>query len=142
MSKYSVQELAKLDKKKHTKSLTKEPGRKQPRFCNALAADNDPALRNNLAYALQMQAKHEEALVVLEPSLTNEVISPYARALTALILIDLNRKEEAGYYLREAIKQFDAGVRNPLAAGIEPEAWREYTVIIKRAAGGPSVSIV
>lgn len=102
-----------------------------------LAADNDPALRNNLAYALQMQAKHEEALVVLEPSLTNEVISPYARALTALILIDLNRKEEAGYYLREAIKQFDAGgVRNPLAAGIEPEAWREYTVIIKRAAGG------
>lgn len=135
MSKYSVQELMELDKEGH-KKLNEEAWEEAAEIFEALLeVDDNPPLRNNLAYALQMQGEHKKALLVLEPILTQEIISPYARALTALILTDLKREEEARYYLEEAIKQFDAGVRDPLALGIEPKAWREYTVIIKRAAG-------
>lgn len=132
---YNIEDLRKLDRQGREHIIKEKGVEAEEIYCKLLKIDENPSLRNNLATALQIQGKYEEALDELQPNLRDEVINPYSRSLATLLLIELDRKEEAEKQLNQAIKQFDQGVKNPSRYGITDGAWREYTVIIKRAAG-------
>ena len=104
-------------------------------FRKMLELDDHPVVRNNLATAFYNNGKPQEAWEFLEPELEKGVISPFAWALASMIAQDLGWGSKAQEYLQQAIYCFDSGVHNPRQLGFEPAAWREYTVIIKRAAG-------
>ena len=104
-------------------------------FRKLLELDDHPVVRNNLATAYYNSGKVDEAWEVLAPELAKDVISPFAWALASMIACDQGRGLEAREYLERSIFLFERGVRDPRELGFKPEAWREYTVIIKRAAG-------
>lgn len=104
-------------------------------FRRALQIGDEPAVRNNLAYALHQRGLLTEAIDVLRPVLDPGVVSPFGRALAAMICIELERKPDALAYLKQAIDQFEFFMRSPETVGFYPRAYWEYTVLIKRAAG-------
>jgi tetratricopeptide (TPR) repeat protein len=135
MPEYTAEELRRLDQEAHNQLKSEKWDEAVQTFTMLLEIDDNPALRNNLAYALSKQGRNDEALDVLGPTLASTELNPFSRALASLILQDMQRKGDSIEHVKEAIRHFDRGVKNPLAVGIDPRAWREYTVIIKRAAG-------
>lgn len=135
MDRFTVQTLAKLNELGNEQLRRGEWEGAAATFAKMLQLDDHPVLRNNLATAFYNGGKPAEAWRVLEPELNKGVLSPFAWALASMIARDLGRSSEARAYLRRAITMFETGAQNPRNLGFEPEAWREYTVIIKRAAG-------
>lgn len=93
------------------------------------------AAANNLALCLYEQGDAEGALAILEQVFQGDELSPYAHALASLAHSRLGDKGEARAHVQQGIAEFDTGLR-ALRNG-PPESlksWREYTVMIKRAA--------
>ncbi|MCR4403574.1 MAG: tetratricopeptide repeat protein [Firmicutes bacterium] len=105
-------------------------------FESLVKSDSDPSSRNNLATCRFKQGDLKGALGTLKPNLEAKVPNPFAHALAAQILAALGRREEAERHLARAISDFETGMKTVVPAGlVAEEPWREYTVIIKRAAG-------
>lgn len=99
-------------------------------------SDPDPSSRNNLAACRFKQGDLKGALGALEPNLEAELLNPFAHALAVQVFAALGRREEAERHLARAISDFETGMKTVVPAGLAAEEpWREYTVIIKRAAG-------
>ena len=125
MPEYSAEELRRLDQEAHNQLKEENWDEAVQTFGMLLEIDDNPALRNNLAYALSKQGRNDEALDVLAPTLASTEPNPFSRALASLILQDMQRKGDSIEHVKEAIRHFDQGVKNPLAVGIDPRAWRE-----------------
>ncbi len=105
-------------------------------FLQALAEEDDPSIRNNLALVRYMAGKPAEALEVLEAGINANTPNPYGRALAAHCLAALGRMREAKRMVAGAVKNFDTFLRIMKAEGrAVPESWLEYAVIIMRSAG-------
>lgn len=129
------QEIGVLFRKAYQELGREEWAQAVQSFQKLLAQEDDPVFRNNLGLALYMEGDLEKTWEILQPNLKNGVLNPFARALAGMVLVGLRRSQEAPSYVKEAVQQFEAWASNPKALGIEPSAWWEYTVIIKRAAG-------
>lgn len=93
------------------------------------------ATANNLALCRYEQGDAEGALAVLEQVFQGDELSPYAHALASLAHARLGNKEKARAHLQQAIAEFDTGLRVLRHGAPESLAsWREYTVMIERAA--------
>ena len=105
-------------------------------FKKLVKTDPSPASRNNLAMCRFRQGDPEGALKVLKPNLEADLPNPFAHALAAQALAALGRQEDAQEHLARAISDFETGMKTVVPAGlVDGQSWREYTVIIKRAAG-------
>lgn len=135
MDRQTVERLEQLDRQGKEQLSRGEWEEAAETFRTMLELDDHPVLRNNLATAYYSGGRPGQAWEVLAPELDRGVFSPFAWALASMIAHDQGRTDDAVEYLKRAISLFEHGVRNPLELGIEPAAWREYTVIIKRAAG-------
>ncbi|MGI9952908.1 tetratricopeptide repeat protein [Moorellaceae bacterium AZ2] len=108
-------------------------------FAAALKEDETVPIRNNLALSLFMAGKPEEALEILQPAFKaeedNRRANPFTYALASRICCSLGREEEARRWLNQAVQSFEAGLSElRRALGQVPQSFREYTVIIMRAA--------
>ena len=135
MDKPTLQTLAHLDELGKEQLNKGEWEQAAETFKQLLELDDHPVVRNNLATAYYNSGQVAEAWDVLAPELAKDVISPFAWALASMIAYDQGRERDAREYLERAIFLFERGARNPLELGFDHPAWREYTVIIKRAAG-------
>lgn len=135
MDKQTLQTLARLDEQGKEQLNRGEWAQAVETFNQMLQLDDHPVVRNNLATAYYNGGYPEQAWLVLEPEIKKGVVSPFAWALASMIAQDLELPQRAREYLKKAISLFEAGVRTPQEFGFEPAAWREYTVVIKRAAG-------
>ena len=105
-------------------------------FQKAYRLDDNPVLANNLATACFYGGEVERALETLAPNIRpGASFNPYAHGLAAQILASLGREAEARGELREAVRDFDDGLAALRREGTVPRAWREYTVMVLRAAG-------
>lgn len=105
-------------------------------FKKVVRINPTPSSLNNWAMCRFYRRDPEGALKILEPNLKAGDPNPFARALAAQALTALGRKEQAEAQLRRAIADFEAGMKTLVPTGVaDPKPWREYTVIIKRAAG-------
>lgn len=108
-------------------------------FARALAAEEHPAHRNNLAAALFYAGELERALAVLEPYLKDGdplKVNPYSYALASRIHSARGEKDKARARLDEAVQKYEelrAAARRRLPPH-EVRAFGEYTVIIMQAA--------
>lgn len=108
----------------------------EARFREAAALSPLPAARNNWALCRHEAGDPAGALTVLEPLLADPAPLPFSRGLASLALADLGRRTEARQVLDLAIRDFDRGLANPALRGqVSRDAWVEYTVTIKHAAG-------
>lgn len=93
------------------------------------------AAANNLALCRYEQGDAEGALGILEQVFQGDELSPYAHALASLAWSRLGDTEAARNHVRQAIAEFDSGLRALRNGPPESvQSWREYTVMIKRAA--------
>jgi len=93
------------------------------------------AAANNLAFCRYQQGDAEGALEILDQVFQGDELSPYAHALASLAHSRLGHEEEARAHVQQAIAEFEAGLRVLRNGSAESlKAWREYTVMIKRAA--------
>ncbi len=105
-------------------------------FLQALAQEDDPSLRNNLALVYYLMETPEVALEKLEDALSGNIANPFGRALAAQCMVALGRMQEVKRMVVEAVRDFEAGLRTMKAERVAIlESWREYTVIIMRSAG-------
>ncbi|MBS4022285.1 MAG: hypothetical protein KGZ79_07665 [Dethiobacter sp.] len=105
-------------------------------FLQALAEDDDPSIRNNLALANYLMGKPVQALEKLDDGLSGNIANPFGRALAAQCLVALGRMQEAKRMVVEAVGDFEEGLRIMKSERVAiPESWREYTVMIMRSAG-------
>lgn len=96
----------------------------------------NPVLANNLASALFFGGEAENALEILAPGIAPDAdLNPYGHALAAQILVSLGREAQARDKLRQAVQDFDEGWAALRRQGPVPHFWKEYTVIVLRAAG-------
>ncbi|WP_211230122.1 tetratricopeptide repeat protein [Desulfovirgula thermocuniculi] len=108
-------------------------------FARALAAEDHPAHRNNLATVLFYAGELERALAVLEPYLEDGdplKVNPYSYALASRIHSARGEKEKARVRLTEAVQKYEElrlAARGRLSPPEERNI-REYTVIIMEAA--------
>ncbi len=107
----------------------------EKKFHMALKKEDDPSIRNNIAFCKYLMGKYEEAFTVLKPSLDNEEKIPYVWALAAQIKAKLGELEKARIYLENAMALFNWGVDNPSLTGMNLSAWNEYIAIIQQSAG-------
>lgn len=95
----------------------------------------EPTPLNNLATAYYADGQVEKALAILRPNLEPDApLNPYAHGLAAQVLAALGREDEARAQLREAVREFEAGLADQRRAGGVPQFWKEYTGAIMRAA--------
>lgn len=95
-----------------------------------------PAVTNNLATVYFLRGEVEKTLQILEPNLSSTApYNPYAHGLAVQALAALNKKEEAYQQLEEAVADFEVGIAEYFYDTPIPDFWKEYTVIILRAAG-------
>lgn len=105
-------------------------------FKKLVKMNPSPAFRNNLAMCRFRQGDPEGALMVLKPNLEADLPNPFAHALAAQALAALGRRGDAEEHLAKAISDFETGLETVVPEGlVDRWSWREYTVIIKRAAG-------
>ncbi len=105
-------------------------------FFQALAEEDDPSLRNNLALVYYLMEKPALTLERLNEDMSGNIANPFWRALAAQCLVALGRMQEAKRMVAEAVRDFEVCPRIMKAGGVAvPESWREYAVIIMRAAG-------
>lgn len=105
-------------------------------FKKLAKTDPTPTSLNNWAACRFLQGDPEGALMVLRPNLEADLPNPFAHALAAQAFAALGRMETAEVHLARAIGDFDAGMETLVPAGIVRErSWREYTAVIKKAAG-------
>lgn len=110
-------------------------------FAKLLKLEDSTPVRNNLAFAIFMGGEPRRALEVLEPLLSPENESsqanPFTFALAARIHCSLGREDQARRLLQQAVRRFDEGLaalrRTKQVQDLH--SFREYTVIIMRAAG-------
>ena len=95
------------------------------------------ATLNNISLAYYSMDRVEEAWTRLSLNLGDDVFyNPFSHALAAQILIKLARLPEAKSQVRQAVVDFDQGLKIIRAEGsVDPRHWYEYTVIVMRAAG-------
>lgn len=105
-------------------------------FGEAFGIAPNPASLNNWAVCRFYQGDPEGALQILQPNLASSDLAPFARALAARAYAMLGRNDEALKHLNRAIADFEEGLARlaPLDRN-ETTTWREYTVILKQAAG-------
>lgn len=117
----------------------REEGRREEAeaaFREALAINPLPAARNNLALCRWQAGDHEGALAILQPVITATEPAPYAFALASLCLQALDRTDLARQHLDRAVIDMDRGLSDPSLRGpVSEEAWHEYGVTVKQAAG-------
>jgi tetratricopeptide (TPR) repeat protein len=102
----------------------------------ALAEDDDPSIRNNLALVYYLMEKPEIALEKLEDGLSGNIANPFGRALGAQCLVALDQMMGAKRMAAEAVRDFDTGLHIMQEEQVAiPDSWREYTVMIMRAVG-------
>lgn len=105
-------------------------------FQEAAAISDLPAARNNWALCRYTAGAYTEALRILEPIVSARDPAPFTRALASLCLTASGDKQRAKPALDAAIRDLDAGLADAQwqGAGVT-QAWVEYTIMIKRAAG-------
>jgi len=105
-------------------------------FSGAFGIAPKPASLNNWAVCRFYQGDPEGTLQILKPNLASSGLAPFAWALAARAYAVLGRNDEALKHLNRAIADFEEGLKRlgPLDRG-ETKTWREYTVILKQAAG-------
>lgn len=135
MKRLTVELLARLDEQGREQLGRGQWAQAAQTFGKMLELEDHPVVRNNLATAFYNGGWPEEAWRIMEPVLAKGAISPFAWALASMIAWDLGWEEAAREYLQKAISLFEGGAHSPRELGFEPAGWREYTVIIKRAAG-------
>jgi len=107
----------------------------------ALSEFDDAVLRNNLATVALEKGEPGRCLDILRPSLDPDsedlMANPYTLALACRALAALGKHREAYWYLQEAENMFDgvlSGLREDLFDEVEIHSWKEYTVILMKAA--------
>lgn len=105
-------------------------------FAQALAMEDAPPIRNNLAMARYLGGKPEKALEIVSPNIREGApYNPFAHALAAQALAALGQKEEARKQIKGAVQDFEKGAAEMRrATGAVADFWREYTVMVQRAA--------
>lgn len=105
-------------------------------FRMAWKASRLPTALNNLGALHYEDGKAAAALKAIQPILDSQEPMPYTHALASLCHSSLGQTEAAHRQLQLAIADFDEGLESAKAAGSVHPAWVDYTVFIKRAAGG------
>ena len=91
--------------------------------------------RNNLATAYYWDGQWEKALAALAPNLAFDgPPNPYGHGLAARILAQCGRHDEGRAHLRQAVRDFEAGLAAAGRGGPGARAWKEYTLTILQAA--------
>lgn len=112
--------------------------RKRAAACFSMAwqATGLPTALNNLGAIHYEDGDAAAALKAIQPILDAREPMPYTHALASMCYNRLGEAEAAHRQLRLAIADFDKGLAKARAVGSVHPAWVEYTVFIKRAAGG------
>lgn len=105
-------------------------------FSEAFGIAPRPASLNNWAVCRFYQGDPDGTLQILGANLASSGLAPFARALAARAYAMLGRNDEALKYLKWAIADFEEGLEKlAYQSRGETQTWREYTVILKQAAG-------
>lgn len=104
-------------------------------LAQALAYKENLMVRNSLGYCKLLMQKYQEALIILIPGLDSGKLNPFGCALASECAFNLQDEFNAYRFLKQAIRDFDKGMRTAEDVGQFADNWLQYTVIIKAVAG-------